>query len=221
VVRPALGVHPRHPPRTFPLGLLAPRCLGLALLLALPPCGAGARAPAVWGKEGILPPASVSSSQWFARVFSALFWLVVCVCLFLRCSCLRSPPSHNPLPRFQNSFRGVASASDLCIARLRRRSSKGVDALAEMSEARSRMCLPLPPCARTSRPRRTEGIAGGALPYCVINFFSISSSNLVILLVVVESNLTGVVPWQISKNFFASKTLSNFAFFIYSAFVPV
>ena len=49
-------VHPRHPPRTFPLWLLAPRCLGLALLLALPLCGAGARAPAVWGEEGILPP---------------------------------------------------------------------------------------------------------------------------------------------------------------------
>jgi hypothetical protein len=58
VVRPAHGVHPRHPPRTFPLGLLAPRCLGLARFLTLPHCGAGARAPAVWGKEGILPPAS-------------------------------------------------------------------------------------------------------------------------------------------------------------------
>src|SRR3989344_8730871 len=103
---------------------------------------------AVWGEEGILPPASVSSSQWFARVFSALFRLVVFVCLCLRCLCLRSPPSHNPLPRFQNSFCGIASASDFCIARLRRRSSKGVDALAEMSEARSRMCLPLPPSAR-------------------------------------------------------------------------
>ena len=52
------GVHPRHSPRTFPLGLLAPRCLGLARFLALRHCGAGARAPAVWGKEGILPPAS-------------------------------------------------------------------------------------------------------------------------------------------------------------------
>src|SRR3989338_1774562 len=27
-MRHAYGVHPRHPPRTFPLGLLAPRCLG-------------------------------------------------------------------------------------------------------------------------------------------------------------------------------------------------
>lgn len=30
-----------------------------------------------------------------------------------------------------------------------------------MSEARSRMCLPLPPNARTSRPRRANGTAGG------------------------------------------------------------
>src|SRR3989344_6085994 len=69
-------------------------------------------------------------------------------------------PRTTPLPRFQDSVRGVASASDFFIARLRRRSSKGVDALAEMSEARSRMCLPHPPCARTSRPRRAEGIVG-------------------------------------------------------------
>src|SRR3990167_4748846 len=117
-----------------------------------PPAGGWLGRHAVWGKEGILPPASVSSSQWFARVFSALFLLVVCVCLCLRCSCLRSPPSHNPLPRFQNSFLGVASASDFCIAIERRRSSKGVDALAEMSEARTCVCLPPPPSAPRRRP---------------------------------------------------------------------
>ena len=33
--------------------------------------------------------------------------------LRLRLACLRSPPSHNPPPRFQNSFRGVASAIKL------------------------------------------------------------------------------------------------------------
>src|SRR3989344_3235467 len=51
------GVHPRHSPRTFPLGLLAPRCLGLAHFLALPLCGAGARAPCCLG-EGRNPPPS-------------------------------------------------------------------------------------------------------------------------------------------------------------------
>lgn len=70
------GVHPRHPPRTFPLGLLAPRCLGLARFLALRHCGAGARAPAVWGKEGILPPASPRLGR------------------------ARPTGSHNPHPRF-------------------------------------------------------------------------------------------------------------------------
>src|SRR3989344_1412525 len=37
-----------------------------------PPAGGWLGRHAVWGKEGILPPASVSSSQWFARVFSSL-----------------------------------------------------------------------------------------------------------------------------------------------------
>src|SRR3989344_9420806 len=52
----AHGVHPRHPPRTFPLWLLAPRCLGLALFLALPHCGAGARAPVCLGGGRNPPP---------------------------------------------------------------------------------------------------------------------------------------------------------------------
>ena len=30
------GDHPRHSPRTFPLGLLAPRCLGFLLILRIP-----------------------------------------------------------------------------------------------------------------------------------------------------------------------------------------
>src|SRR3989344_2385244 len=56
------GVHPRHSPRTFPLELLAPRCLGLAHLLALPLCGAGARAPCCLG-EGRNPSPSFASSR--------------------------------------------------------------------------------------------------------------------------------------------------------------
>ena len=51
------GVHPRHSPRTFPLGLLAPRCLGFLLILALPLCGAGARAGGCFG-EGRNPSPS-------------------------------------------------------------------------------------------------------------------------------------------------------------------
>ena len=55
-MRPAHGVHPRHPPRTFPLGLLAPRCLGSVLFLALPHCGAGARARICLGGGRNPPP---------------------------------------------------------------------------------------------------------------------------------------------------------------------
>jgi len=50
------GVHPRHSPRTFPLGLLAPRCLGFLLILALPLCGAGARAGGCLGGRRNPPP---------------------------------------------------------------------------------------------------------------------------------------------------------------------
>jgi hypothetical protein len=48
----------------------------LARFLALRHCGAGARAPAVWGKEGILPPASPRLGR------------------------ARPTGSHNPHPRF-------------------------------------------------------------------------------------------------------------------------
>src|SRR3989338_7247504 len=43
------GVHPRHSPRTFPLGLLAPRCLGLALLLAIARLRAGGSGAMLFG----------------------------------------------------------------------------------------------------------------------------------------------------------------------------
>ncbi|MCR4330737.1 MAG: hypothetical protein NUV49_02560 [Patescibacteria group bacterium] len=43
------GVHPRHSPRTFPLGLLAPRCLGLAHLLAIARLRAGGSGAMLFG----------------------------------------------------------------------------------------------------------------------------------------------------------------------------
>src|SRR3990167_4904234 len=76
--RPAHGVHPRHPPRTFPLGLLAPTCLGLALFLALPHCGAGARAPDCLGGGRNPPPR-------FGLIL-ALLYLCLSLCpLFVVC----------------------------------------------------------------------------------------------------------------------------------------
>jgi len=112
------GVHPRHSPRTFPLGLLAPRCLGFLLILAIPALRSGGEGRRLFGgRKESFPQLRSPPRSGLLEYVSALFRLVVCVCFCLRCSCLRSPPSHNPLPRFQNSFRGVAFASDFCIAR--------------------------------------------------------------------------------------------------------
>ena len=69
------GDHPRHSPRTFPLVLLAPRCLGLARFLALPPCGAGARAPCCLG-EGRNPSPS------FGLLLAVVCWSIQCFRLF-------------------------------------------------------------------------------------------------------------------------------------------
>jgi hypothetical protein len=102
VYRPSLkGITIRHPPQAFPLGLLAPRLLGVLLFLAIPALRSGGEGrTAVWGEEGILSPASVSSSQMLFGVFSALYCFSLCYALWLRLMCLRSPPSHNPSPRF-------------------------------------------------------------------------------------------------------------------------
>lgn len=50
------GMHPRHPPRAFPLGLLAPRCLSAVHFLALPTCGRELGHRSCWGEERILSP---------------------------------------------------------------------------------------------------------------------------------------------------------------------
>jgi len=131
------GDHPRHSPRTFPLGLLAPRCLGLARFLALRHCGAGARAPAVWGKEGILPPASPRLGR------------------------ARPTGSANPLSRFQDCFRGVAFASDFCFARLRRRSSFSHGR--PSGNVRGLILFVVCPTRPMRTTSRREG--GGGLPY--------------------------------------------------------
>ena len=128
-------VHPRHSPRTFPLGLLAPRCLGLARFLALRHCGAGARAPAVWGKEGILPPASPLVSAG-----------------------LDQPAQPTPFLVFISEyFSSLYTFSCL----VRRRSSVSQDALAEMSEAQMQMRLTHPPVRAQARSQGRRGGANG------------------------------------------------------------
>ena len=106
------GVHPRHSPRTFPLGLLAPRCLGLALLLAIARLRAGGSGAMLFGRRnrppgfGLLLVPSESALAQPPSTFS-----------FLSLVCMGSLSWNTPLPRFQDCFRGVASASDFCIAR--------------------------------------------------------------------------------------------------------
>ena len=72
------GVHPRHSPRTFPLGLLAPRCLGLALLLAFARLRAGGSGAMLFGgRKESFPQLRSPPRSGFARVFSAFVRLVV------------------------------------------------------------------------------------------------------------------------------------------------
>ena len=100
VVVQGTGCHPRHPPRAFPLGLLAPRCLCAVLFLASAPCSALARAPLHLGGERNPPPS---------------FGLL----LVPSESALAQPPSSFSYRLFVVSL----SLLGFCIARLRRRSS--------------------------------------------------------------------------------------------------
>jgi len=163
VVRQGTGCHPRHPPRAFPLGLLAPRCLGAVLFLASAPCSALARAPLHLGGErnpppsvGLLLAVVCESIQCF---IAFIFYFCFVASLFV--------PSESALaqPPFTFSYRSLVVSLPLlnfCIAIQRRRSSVALDALAEMPEAQIHICLPHTTHAHTSRPRRTGGIAGVA-----------------------------------------------------------
>ena len=87
-------------PRTFPLGLLAPRCLGFLLILAIPALRSGGEGRRLFGgrKESFPQLRLVSAG-------------------------LDQPAQPTPFLVFISAVCGVASASDFCIARLRRRSS--------------------------------------------------------------------------------------------------
>ena len=88
------GVHPRHSPRTFPLGLLAPRCLGFLLILAIPALRSGGEGRRLFGgrKESFPQLRLVSAG-------------------------LDQPAQPTPFLVFISALCGVASASDFCIAR--------------------------------------------------------------------------------------------------------
>ena len=94
------GVHPRHSPRTFPLGLLAPRCLGFLLILAIPALRSGGEGRRLFGgrKESFPQRRLVSAG-------------------------LDQPAQPTPFLVFISALCGVAFATRFRIARLRRRSS--------------------------------------------------------------------------------------------------
>ena len=88
------GDHPRHSPRTFPLGLLAPRCLGFLLILAISALRSGGEGRRLFGgrKESFPQLRLVSAG-------------------------LDQPAQPTPFLVFISAVCGVASASDFSIAR--------------------------------------------------------------------------------------------------------
>src|SRR3989344_2346123 len=116
------GVHPRHPPRTFPLGLLAPRCLGFLLILAIPALQSGGEGRRLFGgrKESFpqLRLVSAGLDQPAQPTPFLVFILEFSVSLPLRISVTSVYGGAHPLV---------------------------MDALAEMSEAQMQMRLTHPP----------------------------------------------------------------------------
>lgn len=91
--------------RPFPLGLRTPRWLGVSRFLASPPCGAVARATHMFGERRESSPqrrAPPRICRTVSTVVTEGIWFVAVMCLHL--TGLRSPPSHNPSPRFHLRF---------------------------------------------------------------------------------------------------------------------
>ncbi len=133
------GYHPRHPPRAFPLGLLAPRCLGILLFLALRLCGAGARAGLLFGERKESSPQLRAPPRSFGVRPRTTPLLVFNIALF---------------PRFFE-FRDLYYVGAHPLA---------MDALAEMPEAQIHMCLPQPSlCAHNPARKGGEGCERGSL----------------------------------------------------------
>src|SRR3989344_1235726 len=110
---PSEGHHSAIRPRAFSLGLLAPRCLGTALLLASIACGlSGSGAVSDWGEEGILSPARSPPR------IAGLVFIVASTCRGNTNSTARmngpSESAHRTTPLLVSipCVRGVASASN-------------------------------------------------------------------------------------------------------------
>jgi hypothetical protein len=137
------GDHPRHSPRTFPLGLLAPRCLGFLLILAISALRSGGEGRRLFGgrKESFPQLRLVSAG-------------------------LDQPAQPTPFLVFISEF---FSSLYIFSCLLRRRSSVSQDALAEMSEAQMQMRLTHPPVRAQARSQRRRGMRAG-LPRRILIF---------------------------------------------------
>src|SRR3989338_7694535 len=95
------GCHPRHPPRAFPLGLRAPRCLCALLFSRHFPRARGGRGQRLYLGRGRnpLPSVGLILALLYLRV-SLCPLVLVCVLLCLALAGLRIPPLAQPLSSF-------------------------------------------------------------------------------------------------------------------------
>ena len=100
------GVHPRHSPRTFPLGLLAPRRLGLALLLAIARLRAGGSGAMLFGgRKESFPQLRLGSCSASLRIPQSGTGLT-------------QPARTTPFLVFISAFCGVAFATKLLYCKI-------------------------------------------------------------------------------------------------------
>ena len=115
-----------------------PMCAALSSPLRL--CGGVARAAPLFGGRRESSPQLRAPPRSGMRSLRLSPMQLVNQSPSLRLMCLRSPPSHNPPPRFQYRCCGVASATELCIAIERRRSPEIPSTLSEMPDDAIRVC---------------------------------------------------------------------------------
>ena len=144
-----VGVHPRHPPRAFPLGLRVPRCL----------CAGKQKSKRLKYQE--MRRLEFARSSWGEEVSSPRVGLS---------ACWRSLPSPSPLYVFQYCVWCVAFAFDFCIAIRVRHSSFSHGHPSGNARGGNTSCLPQPrrvrrgyptrACTRESLPRKIQVPSG-------------------------------------------------------------
>ena len=99
-------------PRAFPLGLLAPRCLGAVLLLALPACWLVLGHRFCLGRRRNLLPSVGLLLADVIQLTRCFPCFVITDCSVTFCLCLRRLALANPFSLFQLGDSGVAFASE-------------------------------------------------------------------------------------------------------------